>query len=411
MVETPGPLRRLRAIRLLGALLVAASVVALTAAATANARRISVRRGPAGVAFYTPPGPLRGLGHGGVIWARRQTGPAALSGARNQLVLYRSIGVRGRPIAVSGTVSVPRGRPPRGGWPVITYAHATTGIARICAPSLDSPTDPAHGYIAYVYPLLQRWLNAGWAVVRTDYEGLGGPGIHPYLVGSSEARSTLDMVRAARRLVPGLSSRVIVAGHSQGGQSALWAASLARKWTPELHVLGTVAFAPASHLSTEAAAIRSVSSTGLSAIASLILRGIDAADPALHVPRLLSPHAAALYPQTLTLCESQLIGPASFGGVPANQIPSPSANLAPLVAALKVRDDPDALRFRTPVLIEQGLADTTVFPIFTQQLDAELTGRGDPVRLRTYPGVTHGGVVIAAAGDATRWIASRLHKR
>ena len=90
---------------------------------------------------------------------------------------------------------------------------------------------------------------------------------------------------------------------------------------------------------------------------------------------------------------------------------APSANLAPLVAALKARDDPDALRIRTPVLIEQGLADTTVFPIFTQQLDAELTGRGDPVGLRTYPGVTHGGVVIAAAGDAMRWIASRLHKR
>src|SRR5437588_7844027 len=149
MVETPGPLRRLRAPRLLAALLAAVSAVALTTAATANARRISVRRGPATAAFYTPPGPLRGLGHGGVIWARRQSGPAALPGAaRNELVLYRSIGVRGRPIAVSGTVSVPRGRPPRGGWPVITYAHATTGIARICAPSLDSPTDPAPGYIA-----------------------------------------------------------------------------------------------------------------------------------------------------------------------------------------------------------------------------------------------------------------------
>ena len=61
-------------------------------------------------------------------------------------------------------------------------------------------SNPAHGYINYAYPLLQRWLKAGYAVVRTDYEGLGTPGAHPYLIGASEGRAMLDMVRAARKL-------------------------------------------------------------------------------------------------------------------------------------------------------------------------------------------------------------------
>ena len=45
---------------------------------------------------------------------------------------------------------------------------------------------------------LQRWIKAGYAVVRTDYDGLGTPGVHQYLVGTSEGRSVLDAVRAAR---------------------------------------------------------------------------------------------------------------------------------------------------------------------------------------------------------------------
>src|SRR5271170_6592500 len=98
-----------RANRICGVVLVAVLCCVATSAASAK-----VRRGPAGLAFYTPPKILPGQGHGGLIWARRLSGSAALTGATNELVLYRSIGVDGKPTAVSGTVSVPRGRPPKG---------------------------------------------------------------------------------------------------------------------------------------------------------------------------------------------------------------------------------------------------------------------------------------------------------
>jgi acetyl esterase/lipase len=197
----------------------------LLAALPAAADAAKVRKGPSGTAFYTPPKPLPGKGHGGLIWARKLTGAAALKGgAGNRLVLYRSSGIAGKPVAESGTVSIPKGKAPKGGWPVITWAHGTTGIADSCAPSRDSAANPAHTLINYAYPLLQRWLKAGYAVVRTDYEGLGTPGEHPYLIGRSEGRSVLDIVRAARKLDKRLGRRVIIAGHSQGGQAALFAA-------------------------------------------------------------------------------------------------------------------------------------------------------------------------------------------
>ncbi len=94
-------------------------------------------------------------------------------------------------------------------------------------------------------------------MVRTDYQGLGTPGTHEYLVGQDEGRSVLDIVRAARQVDSTLGKKVIIGGHSQGGHAALWAAALAPKWTPELDVLGTVADAPASHVEQQASLIGS----------------------------------------------------------------------------------------------------------------------------------------------------------
>jgi hypothetical protein len=95
---------------------------------------------PAGDNFYAPPAPLPEGAPGDVIWKRALTNEAALPAAgANWLVLYRSTDIDGQPIAVSGTVAVPEGTPPAGGWPVISWTHGTTGIADICAPSRNGP--------------------------------------------------------------------------------------------------------------------------------------------------------------------------------------------------------------------------------------------------------------------------------
>ena len=245
--------------------------------------------------------------------------------------------------------------------------------------------------------------------MRTDYEGLGAPGVHPYLIGRSEGDGVLDIVRAARQLVPSLSNRMIISGHSQGGHAALWAASLAPRYTPDLHLLGTVAFAPQSHTAQEASVLRSVSSTALTGLAAMILRGISVADPALNINAILTPQGAALYPQTLTKCLSQLDQPNSLGELPLDQLISQSADLTPEIKKLAL-NDPDNLKIKGPVLIEQGLADTTVIPSFDQELSQELAHNGAKVTYHTYPGATHGGVLTAAAKDATSFLRKHLGK-
>jgi pimeloyl-ACP methyl ester carboxylesterase len=266
-----------------------------------------------------------------------------------------------------------------------------------------------HPYNAYVFPLLRRWLKAGYAVVRTDYEGLGTTGTHPYLVGRSEGRSVLDMVRAARELYPRLSKDIIISGHSQGGHAALFAASLAPTWTPELKLHGTVAFAPASHLDEQVPLTTALTEPGggLSGLVSLITRGIAAATPSFNAEAILSPQAQDFYGQTLTQCLPALSAKDSYGGLAPKAIFRDDTEFGP-VAKLLDAQDPSHLRIRTPVLIEQGAADTTVFPVFTDQLVTELKQNG--AKSLTYnklPGVDHGGVVSAAAKDATSWISRR----
>src|SRR3954468_9746506 len=325
----------------------------LLAASPASAAK--VRKGPAGAAFYTPPSKLPGKTHGDLIWARKLSGQPALSQASsNRLVLYRSTGINGKPVAVSGTVSLPRGKAPKGGWPVVTWAHGTTGIADQCAPSRDTASSPDHLLTAYIYPLLTSWLKRGYAVVRTDYEGLGTPGEHPYLNGDSEGRSVLDIVRAARHLDRSIGRRVVIAGHSQGGQAALFAARLAPAWTPELQVRGTIAFAPVSHLSEQVPLVRSLHDPSpLTALISMITRGIDLSEPSLNVGSMLSDRAAPLSPQVNERCLIELGQGDSFGGLAPAEVFRDDADLGPLSRALDADDDAENLRIRTPVRVEQ----------------------------------------------------------
>lgn len=106
-------------------------------------------------------------------------------------MLYRSEGLHGEPIAVSGVVIVPAGSIPPAGRQIVARAHPTTGIVSECAPSLTC-------VFFWTIQGLRDMLQRGYVVAATDYPGLGTAGPHPYLVGISEGRAVLDSVRVAR---------------------------------------------------------------------------------------------------------------------------------------------------------------------------------------------------------------------
>jgi uncharacterized membrane protein HdeD (DUF308 family) len=160
-------------------------------------------------------------------------------GATAWRVLYTTTHGDGSPAVASGIVVVPDGVV---GAPVIAWAHGTTGFARHCAPSLLA--EPFESGALFLLPEV---LERGWALVATDYIGLGTEGPHPYLVGQDSARATLDAVRAARGLAS-LGGETVAWGHSQGGGAALWVGAVGGGYAPDVPLSGVAALAPASNL-------------------------------------------------------------------------------------------------------------------------------------------------------------------
>jgi len=152
-------------------------------------------------------------------------------------VMYRGVGHDGATRAVSGCVFVPFGSAPPSGWPVVGYAHGTTGLADHCAPSRVGLTRGEREHVS-------RWLAAGYAVAATDYEGLATAGPHPYFHGEAVADDVIDVVRAARGLHDRIGRTWLVAGFSQGGHAALFTGLVASRYAPELDFRGTIALAP-----------------------------------------------------------------------------------------------------------------------------------------------------------------------
>ena len=398
-----------RSIRLL-VLTVSATAMLLPGASLAQAGAL---KAPPGDAFYTATAKQIKAGKpGSVIWSREvkktANGRVALpSASKTILVLYRSLDPKGKPIAVSGTIDLPKGKAPKGGFKSISWAHGTVGAADVCAPSRNVAGGPADDYITFTNGRGDGWLKAGYAVVRTDYPGLGTPGPHPYLIGASEGRSVVEIMLAAHQLYPKLSKDYLIGGHSQGGQASLFAASLAPKLAPKLNLKGVFSYAPASHLWEQGQAIGSLGAgyEGLSGVAIMILYSA-AREAGVNPSTLLTPEISAKLGLIEEVCSAQLA--AALGTVQPKDLLKPGVTTASVDAALKAMNP--NVKIKVPVLILQGLGDSTVFPAFTQALVNELKTSGGKVTYNTFAGLSHSGVVTDAAvkNAVLAWIKARL---
>jgi pimeloyl-ACP methyl ester carboxylesterase len=357
-------------------------------------------------AFYTAkPGTLP-AGHGLLMKSQRIRGGAVPTGGATYRVLYSSKSPAGKIVPVSGTVTVPAGKAPKGGFPVVSWAHGTTGIADSCAPSLYATDPPTGDYDTNFRKEASGWVKRGYAVARTDYQGLGTAGMHPFLIGAAEGRSVIDIVSAAGNLSKKVGTRWVAIGHSQGGHATLWAAALAKAYAPKLKLAGAVPLAPASHIGEQSALINSINGNPFGGLPALIVAA--AADNAGIAPAtVFSDKAMALYPQIEQVCLDKLSQPDSFGGLSLSEHFREGYDRQPLIDRISA-NDPEDLTIKVPLLIAQGTKDTTVFPTYTEQTVADLKGRGTKVTYKTYEGINHSGVVEASRKDADAFIAKLL---
>ena len=249
-----GPARRstsvwVRILAVVGALSLIAGAIAggVLAVAWLEDERATVATDTALTPFYTAPADVPA--EPGVVLKSEPLGFDVEGGTGYRLV-YTSADAQGRTLPVSGMVFLPSGPAPATGRKVFAYAHGTVGVAPKCAPSRATSMAEL-GIEPWLAPALQQ----GWAVVATDYVGLGLPAPSTYLLGDQEARDVVNSVRAMQAFPDaGASTDWIVYGSSQGGNSALWTANLAADIAPELNLVGVMAAVPAAELGATVAA-------------------------------------------------------------------------------------------------------------------------------------------------------------
>lgn len=384
-------------------------VAALAAAPLAQ----GVLGGPApSSTFYDPPNPLPPGNNGDVI--RSEPSAFYLDPARTMpananvwRVMYRTTNAKDVAIAVTGTVLVPKS--PWFGFgarPLVAYAVGTQGLADKCAPSRQ-----LSGGSEYEGTFIRGLLERGYAVVVTDYEGLGTPGEHTYMNRPSQAHAVLDSVRAAKRLTAaGLSATgpVALSGYSQGGGASAAAAELAATYAPELKIVGAYAGAPPADLG---AVGKFLDGTAYVGFLFYAISGLDAAYPEDNIISYLNADGAALAEQVRQQCLVETLASTPFKQsknyskdgrpVDAYYVEEPFKSR---LAALKIGN----IKPAKPVLVIHSRQDDVVPYAQGRQMGLDWCAKGANVRFRTYDSGGHVATVPAVAPEVFEWLEARF---
>jgi pimeloyl-ACP methyl ester carboxylesterase len=372
----------------------ACALLAGIAMPAAAAPKESPRKAPTGRAFYDPPNPLPEAAPGTLIWS---TPFKAIAGAQAWKVLYHSKAIDGSDIAVSGVVVAPTDAAPAGGRPVISWAHGTHGIADQCAPSRT-------GDMVSRLPAIGKLVAQGYVVAATDYEGLGTPGRHPYLVGASEARGVLDIAKAAQQIRDtGASDKTFVWGQSQGGQAALFAGEIAPTYAPDLDLLGVISGAPVTDAAAMFPAAATIPDTLGFAVMGML--GLQAAYPQAKVADVLTPKGLSLTKLADQKCYGAVLS--AFKQPVAQIIATNPSDVAPF-PELFASDTAGTVATAAPMLVYQGLSDDVVFKVFTDQYVQKACALGNTLEYKTFSGKDHYQENDAAETDVLEWMQARL---
>jgi dienelactone hydrolase len=317
-------------------------------------------------------------------------------------IRYWTSGQGGIPLAVTGIVAAPMEAIPPRPRRVIAWTHGAWGVAEKCAPSLSPNFFAASAGIEAV--------GRGYVVVAPDYVGLASPTMHPFLVGPDTAQAALDGVRAARAIRGAAAgSDFAVWGESQGGHAALWTATLARPYAPDLTLVATAAAAPPTDLAANLreagdknarALLLSFALHSWSTLYGFSMDGVANRANQGVIHRLAQNNCVSLEkkPKLGTILGILTIARATRGKDIDRIEPFGSFARANSV---------DAARVPGPLLIAQSRNDTIVAPSVTRKFAKAACRRGTGIRWIDMTG-DHGTSAKDSAPETIDWITARF---
>lgn len=338
---------------------------------------------------------------GGVIYLKHQ--PSGAPGTTYRLAYHSTDALNARKLVpVTANVIVPYGDAPPGGWPLMVWGHASTGVGLTCAPSVMGIGGPQAAFYG-------AWLRAGFAVVATDFPGLGEAGPPLFLNARSEAMAMLDSARAARKALSSLGERIILQGHDEGAQGALAAAALAKGYAPELQIAGTIAIAPPDPADNPEFLSGSGNRHRFSpSVAHALILGasLGKAEPTFRPDEAFTSRAMPAYAVAGKECRSDVFVAAERRGLtPSNAFkPGIEKALAPAIDWTRY----PTFKLDQPVMVAIGTRDSQVSVSVQEALTRKLCSAGTAVTLHHYHGAEHTPVRARAQTDALDFARSVL---
>lgn len=321
-------------------------------------------------------------------------------------VLYSTTDQHGRPATSTGAIFLPKGPAPAGGWPVIAWAHGTVGLGDSCAPSANPRSARDREYLGH-------WLSQRYAVVASDYAGLGTPGLMSYLNSVSTAHNVVDSVVAAHKDTSlQLSKKWAIVGQSQGGGAAVNSARWATEFSAGsgLDYRGVVATGTPFKIEEVVKNVgpRTGLPGGLSSAATsytaYILAGVREANPGVAFDSVLTPRGRQAAAQAEVQCYTQL-STTLTGQKPTDFLTAKVSTVPGASAALDRYMGTPTTGYDRPVFLGVGLQDTDVPVQSSITLAAALKKGGATVELHQYPNADHSGAVLESMRDSTPFLA------
>ena len=253
---------------------------------------------------------------------------------------------------------------------------------------------------------LAPYLDAGYAIVMTDYQGLGMAGDPSYLIGAIEGRNILDSIVAARQFPEAvLSETTLLIGHSQGGHAVAFALQLAPDYASGLTIEGAVLAAPAldpTGIFTTVAALNQPSQE--TSLVLMVMSAWSTTYPEADLDDVATPAGQELIATGIAnscLIEARL---AASGALPSDLfLPGAAATWSDFAA----ENMPTAGPWAAPVLILQGSADEVLDPSLTADFVATACASGSNVDYREIDGANHFGLLARAESEIIAWLDDR----
>jgi hypothetical protein len=309
-------------------------------------------------------------------------------------ILYHSRSASGQDVATSGVVLYPDGKAPAGGWPVIAWAHSLSGMGRSCAPSLARNLQ--HG------PYLSMYVNLGYAVVATDFAGLGTTSPNAFSDIQSNAMDVIYAIPAARAALPRLSARWIAVGIGEGGPAVIGVAELESD-IGDAGYLGSIAI---SGLDDPRQRYESPDASDYKTPLFLVY-GIKTIYPQFDEKDILTDKGMQLYARVTQSCSD----PARQSKYSSAEILKPGWASNNFVRQYFAQSTPGQKVSKRPILVISSEVDPSMPINHTAEIISRMCKRGDRIQFDRYAESEMSVIFGDSVGDQISWMQARFSGR